>query len=166
VSTRNPRPTARARAEAIAKLRLRLAVYAETFCPASAQDPISQMFRAEVEKATTVTALKVWLREFRGMAGGLAAFDPNAKRALHQLLLDRCGPDPEVDRDAEAVRAVLARGKIRSEREYVALQAFADTLPRSPDDLETESEFYRLGAMLDAYSVGAVSADAQPPTRA
>ncbi len=148
-----PRTLDPARAAAAADLRQRLEVMLEAFERA---EPKSQDLWAGVRgvlaKAQSLTALKAVAREFRGMTGALP---PDAKRALDRTLRERFGPDPEAARDAAVVTTVRARGRIRSEREYRAVQAFADGMSRDPDDASSEEAYLELGALLDAFMAGA-----------
>lgn len=79
----------------------------------------------------------------------MAGLSPDALRQLRRTLIERFGSDPESARDKNAAETARMRGVIRSEREYRAVQAYADSIAADPD---ARSEFLVLGALLDEYA--------------
>ena len=108
--------------------------------------PSWTQFREILEGATRLSALRTIVRECRGMMG---AMSPSGRRTLERELHDRFGPDPEWERNHAIVAKVRARGRIQSEREYRAVQAYQDAIA---GDLERQDEFLALGAVLDDFS--------------
>ena len=109
-------------------------------------NPTWSTLRELVEHTNRLSDLRSILRDFRGAAAGLSS----AGRAkLQQGLLERFGPDANWERDRDLVTRVRARGRINSEREYRAVQGYADAIAGDP---ATEAEFLALGALLDAYA--------------
>ena len=146
---RTPNPGS---AAAAAELRQRLEMMLDAFEraePASTES--SAMWRVLLDKSTSLTALKALARELRGRSGALR---PAARRDLDHALRARFGPDPESARDALVVAAVCQRGRIRSDREYRVVAAYADSLARDATDAAVEAEYVQLGALLDAFMAG------------
>ena len=102
--------------------------------------------RHVLEGTSSIRDLRALLRDFRGMRAGLSA---GGRRALDQVLEQRFGPDTDEARAAAVVEGVRKRGRIRSEREYRIVQAYADSIGADP---AAQAEFVALGALLDAYS--------------
>jgi hypothetical protein len=107
--------------------------------------PTWARYRALVEEATRLTHLRGIIEDLRAMMAGLPR---ESGAALRRELRARFGPDREEERDRKSVAKIRARGRIRSEREYRIVQAFADGIPADPDD---QNEYLALGAMLDEY---------------
>lgn len=79
----------------------------------------------------------------------MAALDADKLRELRQTLVEQTGPDQEYERDRTTAEKARARGRIRTEREYRAVHAYADSIA---GDHERRSEFDALGALLDEYA--------------
>jgi hypothetical protein len=104
--------------------------------------------RATVDRlaaSRSLSGMRAMLRELRGMQ---AALPLGAQRDLARDLAVRFGLDEVAERDAALVGRVLAQGRIRSEREYRVVCAYADTIAGNPD---AQDEFLTLGALLDGY---------------
>jgi hypothetical protein len=108
--------------------------------------PLWDQLREVVTGATRVGDLRTVLRELRAMVGALSS---DARRELARELRVRFGPDPEEARDLKVVERVRARGRIRSEPEYRAVESYADSIA---GDAERQEEFLALGALLDEFS--------------
>jgi hypothetical protein len=105
-------------------------------------------FRATVDRVAasrSLSRMRAMLRELRGMQ---AALPPDTHRELARDLAARFGPDEAAERDADLVARVRARGRIRSEREYRVVCAYADAIV---GDTHTQDEFRALGALLNGY---------------
>jgi len=102
-------------------------------------------FRDVVQRAKRVDDLRSINRDLRGAMSGLA---PDIRSALERELADRFG----ADLDQSRIRALAAKarlhGVIRSEREFRAVQAYADSIAGERD---ANDEFLALGALLDEY---------------
>ncbi len=59
------------------------------------------------------------------------------------------GPDPDWERELTILKKVRARGRISTEREYQAVQAYQDSIA---GDFARQDEFLALGAVLDEFS--------------
>jgi len=108
--------------------------------------PTLERFREAANRATRLSDLRTINRELRGAMAGL---DRPALADLRRRLLERFGPDPDYEKDKAAADKARVRGRIRSEREYRAVQAYADSIAA---DLELRHEFDALGALLDEYA--------------
>ena len=102
-------------------------------------------FHDILERTRGITRLRALLREFRSMAAGLPAA---GRTELACALEAQFGPDPEFECDRRVVAQVRTRGRIRSEREYRAVQGYADAIAA---DQDAQEEYLALGALLDAY---------------
>ena len=89
--------------------------------------------------------MRAMLRELRGMQ---AALPLSPQRALTHELRTRFGPDPQAAADRIVVERARARGRIRSEREYRIVCAYADAIAGDP---AAAPEHSALGALLDGY---------------
>jgi hypothetical protein len=98
--------------------------------------------RAKVEGARTLSELRTLNRELRGVMGALPE---NTLRQLRRDLTDRFGEDESESRDRETVQKVRTRGRIRSEREYRVVQAYADSIA---SDAEARRDLSVLEALL------------------
>ena len=105
--------------------------------------PLWSQFRVIVDQAKALGALTDIVRDLRGASAGLL---PDARAELERQLRERLGPDEEWERDRRLVEKVRHRGKIRSEREYRLVQAFADSIAA-----EDQREYLALGALLDEF---------------
>lgn len=104
--------------------------------------------RATVEQVAagrSLSGMRAVLRELRSMQAGLPL---DTRRELARDLAARFGADPAAERDAAVVARVRAQGRIRSEREYRAVCAYADAIAGDP---AAQDEFLALGALLDGY---------------
>lgn len=133
-----------ARDEEAALLRQRAHMILEAFERAE-PSPSWARFRELTDRARTLTDLRTINRELRGAMAALSSTD---RRELVRTLDDRFGPDAGFERDRRAAERALARGRIRSEREYRAVQAYADSIA---GDREAESQYLSLGALLDDF---------------
>jgi len=79
----------------------------------------------------------------------MAGLESPALAQLRRRLVERFGADPDQEKDKTAANAARTRGRIRSEREFRAVQAYADSIAA---DLESRDEFNALGALLDEYA--------------
>ena len=128
----------------LAELRGRALFMLDVF-DAAEPSPTWAAFRDVVERGR-LSDLRSILRDLRGAASGLTS---DARAQLDRALLDRFGPDEHWHRDRELVAQVRARGRIRSEREYRAVQGYADAIGGDPAN---QAEFLALGALLDEFS--------------
>jgi hypothetical protein len=112
---------------------------------AAEPSPTWAEFRKLVERAG-LADLRSIVRQLRGAAAGLTL---QARAQLERELLARFGPDENWQRDRELVAKVRARGRIQSEREYRAVQGYADAIAGDPAN---EADFLALGALLDDFS--------------
>jgi hypothetical protein len=104
--------------------------------------------RATVDRVAasrSLSGMRAVLRELRGMQAGLPL---GTQRELARDLAAHFGPDVVAERDAALVARVRARGRIRSEREYRVVCAYADAVAGDPD---AQDELLALGALLDGY---------------
>ena len=113
--------------------------------------PSVTKFRDLVRRATRVSDLRTINRELRGM---MAALERSALLRLRQGLLERFGPDSDHERDKAIAAKARARGRIRSEREYRSVQAYADSIAA---EMEFQDDFTAFGALLDEYMSRAAS---------
>ena len=102
--------------------------------------------RAATKQATRLSDLRIIHRELRGAMAGL---DRTALAKLRKHLLERFGPDADHQKDKAAADKARQRGRIRSESEYRAVQAYADSIAA---DFEAGAEFDALSALLDDYA--------------
>lgn len=107
--------------------------------------PTWARFRELINRARSLSDLRTVNRELRGAMAGLNRAD---RQELTRTLRDRFGPDTEFERDQATAEKALTRGRIRSEREYRAVQAYADGIA---GDQEAESKYLALGALLDDF---------------
>ena len=108
--------------------------------------PTWARFRDAVQRATRVSELRTLYRELRGAMAGL---EPSARDQLQRRLVERFGPDGQYDEDKAAAERARSRGRIRSEREYRAVQAYVDSIA---SDVGARDESDALGALLDDYA--------------
>ena len=108
--------------------------------------PTWARFEEIVRRATQLADLRSINRDLRGAMGGLP---PEALRELPQSLTERFGPDAEYERDKAAAEQARARGRIRSEREYRAVQGYADVIAGDPASRDV---YDALGALLDEFA--------------
>jgi hypothetical protein len=104
--------------------------------------------RATVDRVAagrSVPGMRAVLRELRGMQAGLPL---GTQCELARDLTAHFGPDAVAERDTVVVTQVRARGRIRSEREYRVVCAYADAIAGDPD---AQDEYLALGALLDGY---------------
>jgi hypothetical protein len=132
----------------LAALHGRCTLMLDAFARAEPDAGILAGLRAAVDRAAasrSLSGMRAVLRELRGMEAGLPT---GARRELARDLAARFGPDPAAERDAAVVARARARGRIRSEREYRAVCAYADAIAGDP---AAQDEFLALGALLDGY---------------
>jgi hypothetical protein len=79
----------------------------------------------------------------------MAGLEPSALAQLRERLIERFGPDPDHENNTAAAHNARTRGRIRSEREYRAVQAYADSIAA---DVGSRDDFDALGALLDEYA--------------
>ena len=103
-------------------------------------------FREATQRATRVTDLRTINRELRGAMAGL---ERSALAQLRSRLIERFGPDLNLEEDKAAAERARTRGRIGSEREYRAVQAYADSIA---GNVGSRDEFDALGALLDEYA--------------
>ena len=108
--------------------------------------PMWARLRGVLERTTQVSPLRTLLRELRAMTGAMSS---EGRRALRQELRERFGPDRDEKRDLATVAKVRARGRIRSEPEYRAVEAYGDSIAGDP---ARQDEYLALGALLDEFS--------------
>src|SRR3982751_1205214 len=108
--------------------------------------PTLARFRAATEQATRLSDLRTINRELRGAMAGL---DRTALAQLRKRLLEQFGPDVDHEKDKAAADKARQHGRIRSEREYRAVQAYADSIAA---DFVARDEFDTLSALLDDYA--------------
>ena len=101
--------------------------------------------RSLLESTNRIADLRSVLREMRGIQGAMSS---TGRARLQRALEDQFGPDEESQKDLAVVEKVCARGRIGSEREYRAVQSYADSVVGESD---RESELATLGALLDDY---------------
>ena len=141
------RSTPEAKREALGELRVRAGLMLDAFERDQPGSRIGQL-RQVVDGARSLSAMRAILRELRAAAITLS---PAGRQQLEHDLSSRFGPGQTADKEGEQaiVVTVRRRGAIRSEREYRAVQAYADALSTDPN---AEAEFLALGALLDEYS--------------
>jgi len=105
-------------------------------------------FRELLQRSTRVSDLRMLLRELRAMTGAMST---TGRQALLAELEQRFGPDSDYEADLAVVSRVRNRGRIKSEREYRAVQSFADSIAGDP---QRDGEFLALGALLDRFMAG------------
>jgi len=127
------------------ELRARLYLMLEAF---EREEPSKTWLeiRELVDRSSRLSVLRSLLRDLRG---AVAALSPSGRRTLETALQEQFGPDSEWQRELAIVERVRARGRIRSEREYRAVQAYQDSIA---GDRARQDEFLALGAMLDDFS--------------
>jgi hypothetical protein len=108
--------------------------------------PTLTRFREATRRATRLSDLRTLNRELRGAMAGL---EPSALAQLRERLIERFGPDPDHENNTAAAHNARTRGRIRSEREYRAVQAYADSIAA---DVGSRDDFDALGALLDEYA--------------
>jgi hypothetical protein len=108
--------------------------------------PTLARFREAAKRATRLSDLWTINRELRGAMAGL---ERSALAQLRTRLVERFGPDADHEKVKRAADKARAHGRIRSEREYRAVQAYADSIAA---DLESRDDFDALGALLDEYA--------------
>jgi len=108
--------------------------------------PNWERFRQVTTQATRLNDLRTINRELRGAMAGL---DPSVLAHVRRQLLERFGEDPDYEKDKVAAGNARTRGRIRSEREYRAVQAYADSIAA---DVDAHEEFDALGGLLDEYT--------------
>jgi len=102
-----------------------------------------------IAEKRSLRAMRDMLRELRAWQG---AMPPEIRVQVDAELRARFGPDADAQRDEVVVEKVRARGRIRTEREYRIVSAYADSLSGDP---KNEEEYLRLGRLLDAFMAGA-----------
>jgi hypothetical protein len=108
--------------------------------------PTWARFREATQRATRVGDLRTIHRELRGAMAGL---EPSALDQLRSHLIEQFGPDLDYDGSGALAERALGRGRISSEREYRAVQAYADSIAA---DVRRRDDFDALGALLDEYA--------------
>lgn len=106
----------------------------------------AHFFRAVLECTNRLGDLRVLLRELRAMTG---AMSPEGRRGRQRALRQRFGPDRDEGRELVTVEKVRARGRIRSEREYRSVEAYADSIA---GERARHDEYLALGALLNAFT--------------
>lgn len=100
----------------------------DAFARAEPDSGVFADIRATIDRVAasrSLSGMRAMLRELRGMQAPLPV---GAQRDLAA----RFGPDEAAERDAAVVARVRARGRIRSEREYRVVCAYADAIAGDP----------------------------------